>query len=968
MSAKRSLRKYEQSQNFGVVASGTSNAIWASEEHRAGSGTRSTGAGLLYTGANEEVLCWDIKKNELISRWHAERNTAEVTTIARSHADRDIFAVGYADGSIRLWDSRIATVIIKFNGHRSAVTKLIFDKQGIKLASGSKDTDIIIWDLVTEAGLFTLRGHKDQITGLHFIQPPLITEDGSSDGTTVGSARLEDGFILSTSKDAMIKLWDVVSQYCVETHITQSNGECWALAVSPGDSGCITAGNEGELKIWTIDVEGLKRSASQLSANDEDRFLHERGTIQRQGRDRTTGVLFHPTKDYFAVHGADKAVELFRIKSQDEVDDALKRRKKRQAQKEKFTAQDNGNDDVTTNALTATTSDYFAPYEIIRTGGKVRSIDWTTRSGSRFVEIMVTTTNNQAELFRVVRGRVEDSKKASIEYDRVFAIEAPGHRNDIRAVSLSSDDRMLATASSGSLKVWNVRTRSCLRTLDCGYALCAAFLPGDKIVIVGNKSGELELFDIASSTLIDTVKAHDGPVWTLAVHPEGRSMATGSADKTVKFWNFAVVQDEIPGTRRTTPKFTLGHTRTMRVTDDILNICFSPDARLLAVATLDNTVKVFFSDSLKLFLNLYGHKLPVLHMSISSDSKLIATCSADKNIRLWGLDFGDCHKAFFAHDESIMQVSFIPHPISREDAHIFFSTSKDHLLKSWDGDKFEHIQKLRGHHGEIWAMTVSRTGDFLVTASHDKSIRVWMQTDEPLFLEEEREKDLEELYDTNLANSLEKDQANGYAAVDGMNGGVVPASKQTAETLTAGEKITEALTICTEDLEVVKEYDDSRAQNPNLAYGAPQRHPILTMRGLSSEAYLLTVFEAIPSAALQDALLLLSFSTLPALFVFLAIWLEKEMSVPLACRILFFLLQTHHRQIVASRELRSELQDMRQKLRTCLSQWKNMLGFNLAATKILGTRLREVGISTIEEQQTRVDTKTLKKRTFVNMA
>ena len=75
----------------------------------------------------------------------------------------------------------------------------------------------------------------------------------------------------------------------------------------------------------------------------------------------------------------------------------------------------------------------------------------------------------------------------------------------------------------------------------------------------------------------------------------------------------------------------------------------SPDARLLAVATLDNTVKVFFVDSLKLFLNLYGHKLPVLSMDISFDSKLIATSSADKNVRLWGLDFGDCHKSLFAH-------------------------------------------------------------------------------------------------------------------------------------------------------------------------------------------------------------------------------------------------------------------------------------------------------------------------------
>ena len=45
-------------------------------------------------------------------------------------------------------------------------------------------------------------------------------------------------------------------------------------------------------------------------------------------------------------------------------------------------------------------------------------------------------------------------------------------------------------------------------------------------------------------------------------------------------------------------------------------------------------------------------------MDISHDSKLIVTCSSDKNVKIWDLDFGDCHKSLFAHDESVMQVAF----------------------------------------------------------------------------------------------------------------------------------------------------------------------------------------------------------------------------------------------------------------------------------------------------------------------
>ena len=34
----------------------------------------------------------------------------------------------------------------------------------------------------------------------------------------------------------------------------------------------------------------------------------------------------------------------------------------------------------------------------------------------------------------------------------------------------------------------------------------------------------------------------------------------------------------------------------------------------------------------------------------------MVTGSADKNIKIWGLDFGDCHRSIFAHDDSIMGV------------------------------------------------------------------------------------------------------------------------------------------------------------------------------------------------------------------------------------------------------------------------------------------------------------------------
>lgn len=64
-----------------------------------------------------------------------------------------------------------------------------------------------------------------------------------------------------------------------------------------------------------------------------------------------------------------------------------------------------------------------------------------------------------------------------------------------------------------------------------------------------------------------------------------------------------------------TKQLSLVHTKTLKMTDDVLAVKYSPDNKLLAVSLLDSTVKVFFQDSLKFFLSLYGHKVSVVILS-----------------------------------------------------------------------------------------------------------------------------------------------------------------------------------------------------------------------------------------------------------------------------------------------------------------------------------------------------------------
>jgi U3 small nucleolar RNA-associated protein 12 len=65
--------------------------------------------------------------------------------------------------------------------------------------------------------------------------------------------------------------------------------------------------------------------------------------------------------------------------------------------------------------------------------------------------------------------------------------------------------------------------------------------------------------------------------------------------------------------------------------------------------------------------------------------------SADKTIKIWGLDFGDCHRSLIAHEDSVTSLVFQPN------THYFFSAGKDGTIKYWDADRFEQILLLPGH-------------------------------------------------------------------------------------------------------------------------------------------------------------------------------------------------------------------------------------------------------------------------------
>ncbi|BGP34220.1 beta transducin [Rhodotorula toruloides] len=938
-----------------------------------------------YCPALEDVLVWDVKKGEQVAMWHETGLRALVTCLSRSPTDWDSFAVGYADGSVRLWNAKTQSVTVTFNGHKTGVTALAWDADGTRLASGARDTDVILWDVVGEVGLFRLRGHRDQITSLAFVAPrpgsdvdsSAVAADSNADTATtstsssaapVAPTAKPSTHLISSSKDTFIKLWNLTTQHCIET-VVAHRSEAWSFAYDADSNVLVSGGGEGEVKCWKVDNEVLLRGVAAVVEEEEQarsssasappkkklkRAISPIAALSLPNPNHThnvTQITLHPTLPVLAVHSGERAIEVFRLRTEEELRKKLARRRKREREKKEkgkagkgkgkgkaVEGEDEAEDEELEVAADGTVEwrDRLAVWSTIRTSGKIKNFSFApeTLKTKGEVQILASLANNSLEVYNLPPPA--SSKAPAVEPIKMYTLDLPGHRSDVRCLAVSSDDQLIASASHGSLKLWNVKTTRCVRTMDCGYAICCSFLPGDRHIVVGTKSGELLLYDLSSSSLLETFAAHTAPLWSVHVRPDQRGLVTGSADKDVKFWDFEVRQipSEVEG-GAPVRVLTLAHVKTLKMTDDVLAVKYSPDGRLLAVSLLDSTVKVFYADTLKFFLSLYGHKLPVLSLDISSDSKLVVTCSADKNVKIWGLDFGDCHRSLFAHDESVMQVAF------ERGSHLFWSVGKDRMVKYWDGDKFECIQKLAGHSGEVWALAVSQKANFVVTGSHDKSIRVWEKTDEPLFLEEERERELEEMY-ANASNPRgDRDELRVLpSGEEVLQDEATEVSKSTTETLMAGERILEALEMSEADKAALAAYEEEKRRQPTDEMASrvphPTRNPIFSMYGnCSAEEYVLKVVKAIPAAQLQDALLVLPFGQVVQLIEHIDVWAHRGWNLPLTSRVLFFLLRTHYSQIVATRALRPTMVALKSHLRDALKKQKNVLGYNLAALKYL---------------------------------
>lgn len=263
--------------------------------------------------------------------------------------------------------------------------------------------------------------------------------------------------------------------------------------------------------------------------------------------------------------------------------------------------------------------------------------------------------------------------------------------------------------SNNTIKLWDVSAGGReikLPIRDRSNVNSLAFSPDGKILAAGTGDSTIKLWDAATGRLLSTLEGHTQSVESIAFSPDGRLLASGSYDKTVKLWDVA--------TRR--PVATLN-----KQTGAILSIAFSPDGRYLASGSEDHTAVLFEVRTGGVALVVDRHQDAVTSVAFSPDSRTLATGSRDKTVRIWDVPYGAKlgYVVFASHEDTVDTIAFSP------DGKTLATGSRDQTIKLWRLPDGKLLRMLSGHASAINLIAFSPDGRLLASGSYDQTVKFW---------------------------------------------------------------------------------------------------------------------------------------------------------------------------------------------------------------------------------------------------
>ncbi|MBL8182370.1 MAG: protein kinase [Blastocatellia bacterium] len=292
------------------------------------------------------------------------------------------------------------------------------------------------------------------------------------------------------------------------------------------------------------------------------------------------------------------------------------------------------------------------------------------------------------------------------------------HSDEVWNAEFSPDGRLLTTVSNDNvIRTWDFASRSIVsQTEPFQGAWKSAYFPDSKKMAVAASSAAnalVKVYDAETSREILTLTGHSKRVRAVDVSSDGKLIASGSQDGTVRIWDAATGQE--------LRKFEIS---TLTRGREILDLQFDPTGETLyvagfeLVATIDlknwhlteMNIKAF--DELKVTLFSWA-------IALSPDAKLLAIGNWTGEVVVVDAKTLAIRKVIRGHRANVKSLAFSP------DGRQLATASWDRTVRFFELQNYELVNELKGHFAGVHSLVYSANGDMLATAGGDFNVSLW---------------------------------------------------------------------------------------------------------------------------------------------------------------------------------------------------------------------------------------------------